>query len=47
MFPSNTEEINTFRNDRVNSSIGKLIAESYEQKKDNIPTKELDKNNSL
>ena len=47
MIPSNTEEIEIFRNDRCNSSIGKLISESYEQKKENIPTKKVDKNNSL
>lgn len=47
MYPSDIEEIEIFRNDRVNSSIGKFIAESYEQKKENIPTKELDKTKSL
>lgn len=47
MYPRNIEEIEIFRNDRVNSSIGKFIAESYEQTKENIPTKELDKPNSL
>ena len=29
MFPENTEEIEIFRNDRVNSPVGRMISESY------------------